>query len=214
VDIVLEKIKIPLLVGLGIVLVVVLARAFMGGKAPAAKVDDKKVQTSEAKPKTGVAKPPAAKEGEPQKDDNISDSEVLAIAADIGQEPFTYDPLVVDAAGQKREKRNPMKSPMATESISGEGETFRGPDELSSTEVRAIVWDERFPVAIVRNAEGATLEERKDRCIYVGYAYADNITVKSIERDRVVFKIGDSEYESLLRSGAPESDTPTTDVKQ
>jgi hypothetical protein len=54
--------------------------------------------------------------------------------------------------------------------------------------VSGIVWDERRPLAVVDN-----------EVVYAGYAYADGTTVESIERDRVIFKVGDSLIQNPLK---------------
>jgi hypothetical protein len=54
--------------------------------------------------------------------------------------------------------------------------------------VSGIVWDERHPLSVVDN-----------EVVYPGYVYADGVTVESIERDRVVFKVGDSLIQNPLK---------------
>jgi hypothetical protein len=54
--------------------------------------------------------------------------------------------------------------------------------------VSGIVWDERHSLAVVDN-----------EVVYPGYVYADGVTVESIERDRVVFKVGDSLIQNPLK---------------
>jgi hypothetical protein len=54
--------------------------------------------------------------------------------------------------------------------------------------VSGIVWDERHPLAVVDN-----------EVVCPGYVYADGVTVESIERDRVVFKVGDSLIQNPLK---------------
>lgn len=54
--------------------------------------------------------------------------------------------------------------------------------------VSGIVWDERRPLAVVDN-----------EVVYAGYVYADGTTVESIERDRVIFKVGDSLIQNPLK---------------
>jgi hypothetical protein len=54
--------------------------------------------------------------------------------------------------------------------------------------VSGILWDERRPLAVVDN-----------EVVYPGYVYADGITVESIDRDRVTFKVGDSLIQNPLK---------------
>lgn len=214
----LEKIKIPLLVILGIVLVGVLARAFMGGKAPtppapAATATPANAQPGVAAPKTAAPAAAAAASSEPVKL-AISDVDVMALTEEIKQVQFVYETRLRDPDGQEHEKRNPMKSPIFSgPGIPGDGKLGVSNPTLSQTRVIAIVWDERFPVAIVRNEGALKTEDRQDRCIYVGCTYAENITVQSIERDKVVFKMNDAEIPIPLGSGASEPNVTINEVK-
>lgn len=214
----LEKIKIPLLVILGIVLVGVLARAFMGGKAPAPAAPTTptaaNAQPGAPAPKTSAPSAPAgAVTTEPVKL-AISNVDVMALTEEIKQVQFVYETRLRNPDGQEHEKRNPMKSPIfAGPGLPGGPGTGVTEPTLSQTRVIAIVWDERFPVAIVRNEGALKTEDRQDRCIYVGCTYAENITVQSIERDKVVFKMNDAEIPIPLGSGASEPNVTINEVK-
>jgi hypothetical protein len=60
--------------------------------------------------------------------------------------------------------------------------------QVMNKAVSGIVWDERHPLAVVDN-----------EVVYPGYVYADGVTVESVERDRVVFKVGDSLIQNPLK---------------
>ncbi len=216
----LENIKIPLLVVLGVVLAVVLARAFMGGQPP--PVATAPVGAAVAPPGTPATAPASgalANASSPTEEPlkmEISNVDVVALTEEIKQVQFVYETWYRDAAGQDHEKRNPMKSPIFTISNpnnTGVSELLLPDSPLSRTRVIAIVWDDQFPVAIVRNEGALKKEERQDRCIYKGYAYSNNIIVQSIERDKVVFKMNDTEFPISLGSGAIEPTITFNGVK-
>jgi hypothetical protein len=60
-----------------------------------------------------------------------------------------------------------------------------------NAKVTGIIWDEHNPIAVIRDDVEDTSE---DRVVYVGYKYADGVTVNAIEPTKVIFKVGDALY--------------------
>jgi len=90
-----------------------------------------------------------------------------------------------------RDPLRPLVGAIANQVTPGEGEAAVAPatvGQILSKSVSAIVWDEFRPMAVVDNE----VVER-------GYEYADGTVVLSIERDRVIFKVGDSPIEVKLK---------------
>jgi len=110
-----------------------------------------------------------------------SDVDVDALLAGIREVDFDYD--------RERMPRDPLTPLVGTVTrLRDEGD--RPPDEvvppailsqvLSKT-ISGIVWDKRYPIAVVDN-----------EVVHPGYEYADGTVVESIQMDRIVFRVGDS----------------------
>ncbi len=180
---------------LGIVLVVVVGRAIMGGgdKAPAAN------SATQAKKATTEAKTPVA-EGEAEKlGDDIDPDELLQ---EIQEVTFVYTERETD----------PMM-PLLTGALGAVGMEdkvdVRPGVVLTRLKIRAIVWDQADPVAIVNDGMG---DNPMDRLIFEGYEYAKGMVVESILPDRIIFDLGTSKYPVYLQTEQAGEQTAKAEV--
>jgi len=145
--------------------------------------------------KATVAKPgvPAGKAatGQPQQEGQTqfkqADVNIDELLTGIQEVDFDYD--------QQRLARDPMTPLVGTVAAAtkkGEETEQAVPPatvgQVLNKVVSGIIWDPRSPVAVVDN-----------EVVYPGYEYADGTTVLSIERDRVIFQVGDSSIEVKLK---------------
>ena len=114
-------------------------------------------------------------------DVNIDD-----LLANIKEVDFDY--------GGERLPRDPMAPLVGTLTAKQGQDTEERPTapatavQVMNKIVSGILWDQRHPLAVVDN-----------EVVYPGYVYADGASVESIERDRVVFKVGDSLIQNPLK---------------
>lgn len=90
-----------------------------------------------------------------------------------------------------RDPLRPLVGAIANQTAGAEGEAAVAPatvGQILSKTVSAIVWDALRPMAVVDND-----------VVEPGYEYADGTVVLSIERDRVIFQVGDSPIEVKLK---------------
>ena len=174
-----NKKQIIVLGVLGAVFVAFLGRAFLGGGgAPIA-------------PPPNVAAPGAPADGTTVALQQ-TDIDLDALLEEIEVVTFNYPAVKID--------RDPM-FPLPygsgiTAPDEGESEIIRRTPGTVPSRVIAIIWDERDPVAVVRNdVEG----DAQDHVIYVGFKYPNGVVVSAILPDRVIFKMGDSEVPVFLK---------------
>lgn len=109
-----------------------------------------------------------------------ADVDVDGLLAGIQEVNFDYD-----SSRMPRDPMAPLVGIVAKVQEDGETSTEAAPtatiSQLMQKVVSGIVWDKVYPVAIVDN-----------EIVYPGYRYPDGTAVEKIERDRVVFRIGDS----------------------
>lgn len=195
-----QRNQIIIVVVLGIVLVGVLtfqftrkppsAPAASKGAAPAAsQAAGGKSPTSPAP--AAATPPPAAPTAAGAGEVTVTtikqtDVDIDSLLAGIKEVDFDYD--------QNRQSRDPMAAlvgkvaNMLAQNQEATPVTPATVGQVLNKTVSGIVWDQKYPVAIV-----------DDDVVYPGYEYADGTVVSSIERDRVVFKVGDSPIEVKLK---------------
>jgi len=194
-----KRTQMIVLVALGVVVVAVVVFQIMRA-APAPPVTPAVAGKTAAVAKTGApagagkttsaAKTASESAGkEPASDATQikkADVNIDELLAGIKEVDFDYE--------QNRLPRDPMAPLVGTLTRKeGEGEE-KSPlapataVQVMNKVVSGIVWDERRPLAVVDN-----------EVVYAGYVYADGTTVESIERDRVIFKVGDSLIQNPLK---------------
>lgn len=118
----------------------------------------------------------APKDGEQAETDEI---DIDALLASIKEVDFDYE--------QERIPRDVMAPLVGKVSVRSEQEGSAAPvapatlGKVMSKTVSGIVWDKKYPVAVVDN-----------EVVEPGYEYADGTVVESIEEDHVVFRVGES----------------------
>jgi hypothetical protein len=143
---------------------------------------------SAAKPAASAAAAKAAPGGRTEiKKADVNIDELLA---GIKEVDFDYD--------KERLSRDPMMPLVGTltkaqtkgeEGAAPEGTVQQAtPVTVMNKVVSGIVWDAKRPLAIVDND-----------IVYPGYTYADGTVVEAIERDHVVFRVGDSLIQVQLK---------------
>ena len=197
-----QKTQIAILVIVGVLLAGVIVYQLVRKEPPPPSVDGTVAKTQGAAKAQGAAKtgtvPPsptgAATKGEsasapassPQTQIRKVDVNIDELLANIKEVDFDYE--------KERLPRDPM-APLvgsltrkAPEGIEEQPAAPPTAVQVMNKVVSGIVWDERHSLAVVDN-----------EVVYPGYVYADGVTVESIERDRVVFKVGDSLIQNPLK---------------
>ncbi len=119
-----------------------------------------------------------------------ADVNIEELLAGIKEVDFDYD--------KERLARDPLM-PLVGTMVKTKGEGEEGGAEQGSVPqatpvtvmnkvVSGILWDANRPMAVVDN-----------EVVYPGYTYADGTVVESIERDLVVFRVGDSLIQVQLK---------------
>ena len=109
------------------------------------------------------------------------DVDIDGLLAGIQEVDFDYD--------RERIPRDPLTPLVGTVARRRDDEEAPADDlvppailsEVLGKKVSGIVWDKRYPIAVVDN-----------EVVHPGYEYADGTVVDSIQLDRVVFRVGDS----------------------
>jgi hypothetical protein len=147
------------------------ASAKTAGKTPAPSAKNAKPGAPAASAKAGETAESQIK----KVDVNIDD-----LLAGIKEVDFDYD--------TQRMPRDPMAPLVGTITKARESTEPGGTSPAPATAVQVmskivsgILWDDKRPLAVVDN-----------EVVYPGYEYPDGTAVASIERHRVVFKVGDS----------------------
>lgn len=135
-----------------------------------------------AKPGAGTAPAatPATAPGEQGTQLKRADVDIDALLAGIKEVDFDYD-----RDRMPRDPMRPLVGQVSKMDQGGEGGGEAVPPatvgQVMGKVVSGIVWDKARPVAVVDN-----------EIVYPGFQYPDGTVVDAIERDRVVFKVGDS----------------------
>ena len=194
-----KKTQIIIFAVAGVIFVAVLGYQ-LTRKEPPPPVAGKTASQAQGASKTGTAAPtpaaahaaktasPSAPAAAPSSQTQIKkvDVNIDDLLANIKEVDFDYE--------RERLPRDPMAPLVGTLTAKqGEGKEERPSAPPTAVQVMnkvvsGILWDERRPLAVVDN-----------EVVYPGYVYADDVTVESIERDRVNFKVGDSLIQNPLK---------------
>lgn len=149
-----------------------------GAAAPAPATPGAKA--APAKPGAGPAPAAAPAAGEHGTQLKRADVDIDALLAGIKEVDFDYD-----REKMPRDPMRPLVGLVSKMDQEGEGGAEAVPPatvgQVMGKVVSGIVWDKVRPVAVVDN-----------EIVYPGYQYPDGTVVDAIERDRIVFKVGDS----------------------
>ena len=190
------KTQITILVVVGVLLAGVIGYQLVRKEPPPPSVGGTVAKTQGAA-KTGAVPPSptgTAAKGEsasasassPQTRIRKVDVNIDELLANIKEVDFDYE-----KGRLPRDPMAPLVGTLTRKAPEGTEEQPAAPPtavQVMNKVVSGIVWDERRPLAVVDN-----------EVVYPGYVYADGVTVESIERDRVVFKVGDSLIQNPLK---------------
>ena len=194
-----KKTQIIALAVMGAVLVAVLGYQ-LTRKEPSPPVAAKTASQVQGASKTGTTAPTpaaahAAKTASPSPASAAPSSKTQIKKVDVNIDELLANIKEVDFDYEReRLPRDPMAPLVGTLTAKqGEGKEERPSAPPTAVQVMnkvvsGILWDERHPLAVVDN-----------EVVHPGYVYADGVTVESIERDRVIFKVGDSLIQNPLK---------------